>query len=261
MNIFITRLMAIVLLSASLFSLRAQSGQKALNDLEREFSKFAYEKVIKKGEYYLGESYINQKDSLAIYTYLLNAAYALQDTSRARRYINGILDINGNYSMDAKTTSPKIIELFEMVKKQRPRYPGPEKKSPPAKSAVIRGPSAGPGLFLSTLALPGSGHWQAGLKPEAYYKTGISGALLTALLYTTVQAARLEKSYLSASLSGEFEARYADYNRMYKSRNFLIGAYVAWGLYNVFDLAESMPGLHITNTGERISLGLNIRLR
>ncbi len=259
MNILIKRMLILLLLSAPGISLQAQSAQKVLDELDRNFSRFAYKEVLKKGEYYLGEAYITQKDSLAIYTYLLNAAYALQDTARARVYINRILDINHDYSMDAKTTSPKIIELFEMVKKKRPRYP--KAVSPrQADTQVTAKQYPAPELILSTLLLPGSGHWQAGMKPAAYYKSALSSAWLISIVAVSLRTIQLEEDYLSATQSPDFNDKYTLYNQTYKGRNVLIAGYVLWGIYNVFDLSHSMPALQIKSSPRSFSLGMQIPL-
>ncbi|HED10549.1 MAG TPA: hypothetical protein ENJ10_07655 [Caldithrix abyssi] len=259
MTTLIKRMLIVLLISAPGLSLQAQSAQKALDELDRDFSRFSYREVLKKGEYFLGEAYISQKDSLAIYTYLLNAAYALQDTARARNYINRILDINHDYSMDAKTTSPKIIELFEMVKKQRPRYP---KATPPAEEeatfALKQNPT--PAMVLSTLVLPGSGHWQANMKPDAYYKSAVSSAWLASIVITSIRTRQLEEDYLSVSQSSAFADKYSSYNRMYKSRNILIAGYIIWGIYNIFDLSRSMPVLQVKSPPGSLSLGIKIPL-
>ncbi len=259
MNTLVKRMLIVLLLSAPGFALLAQSAQKALDELDRDFSRFAYQQVLKKGEYYLGEAYITQKDSLAIYTYLLNAAYALQDTARARIYINHILDIKHDYSMDARTTSPKIIELFEMVKKQRPRYPEAVPPTPTETVVTVRQNPA-PEMILSTLLLPGSGHWQADMKPAAYYKSAVSTAWLASIVVTTLRASQLEKDYLSVSKPSAFDDKYTRYNQMYKTRNILIAGYLIWGLYNVFDLSQSMPALRIKSASESLSLGVQITL-
>ena len=249
----------ILFISLGVSGVQAQNRQNALNDLEKTFTAFKYKEVLKKGRFYLGEPYTQRQDSLAIYTYMLNAAYALHDTTQARQYITSILKINPTYRMSPETTSPKIIELFETVKKQQPVFP---RNTPnhfnnkPDTVFTTRGLT--PGQIFSTIVLPGSGHWLAGDKESAYFHGGISILLMTAGIYSIYHTQQTEKAYLEETIATQMENRYKTYNTAYKWRNTLITAYLAWGIYNILDLSHKIPRLNVQATQRRLALQLSV---
>lgn len=243
-------------------TVQAQTGTQALKDLDKTFTAFQYREVLKKGRFYLGEPYIQKKDSLAIYTYMLNAAYAIQDTSQARQFILTILKINPQYNMNPATTSPKIIELFDSVKAQHPAFPKETStvKKPAILDTVFVHTGLSPGTTIATLILPGSGHWFRGYSKEGYIRGGISLALLTSTIYSVIHTRQLEIDYLKETRATEMNDRYNTYNTNYKWRNALFAAYIGWSIYNLFDLSEKIPALSIDAHSKSLSAHIRIPL-
>lgn len=258
-----------ILLPVILFSLLpistvfAQTSVSAIDDIKQEYQSFHYKNVIEKGTFYLGEPYITKKDSLVIFTYLLNASFTLNDLSQASQFVSDILAISEDFNLDPKTNSPKVIRFFNDKKKkfksQKAHQPlilvKPNLKKtqhPPYRSAVLSG-----GL---TLLFPGSGHILENVNHKYYYRSLISAVIISSSVYQTVQTNEKEKKYLNAKAGADFNQAYSAYNAAYKLRNGFYLIYFAWGLYSLYDLQSNKKfnvSIEQTKTATELSLSIS----
>lgn len=239
-----------------------QNLNKQIQSLENDFRLFKYEQVIKKGRFLLADPYASKKDSLQIYQFMLSSAYAVDDTTLAKNIIKEILRTEPSFTLDARSTSPKIIEFFNYIKQQivhkkPPLQPpvtehltAPQKQLPPLKGEYL----------LASALFPGSGHLWAGDKKSGYYRSAASAALLAAIIYSAIETDRRKDAYLSASGAADFSTLYKRYNSSYRWRNaFLIG-YGLWSLYNLYDLQKKNWQVTVSGGGDP-SLSLNLHVR
>ncbi len=222
---------------AIVFSLQwgyAQPASGPVKELERLFQQFQFKEVLKKGRYFLGEPGISRQDSLAIYEYMLNAAYALNDTARAKAIIDEILNTDPNFQPNPKITSPKIMEFYNWYRRnRRPLFPtkppGASRDTiPPAQYAT----SVPMWQFGLSALLPGTGEYLRSRNKNALVRSTISVTLLGGMIYSIVETAHREKAYLNARQN--FDTYYAQYNRMYKIRSVTIAAYTGWVFWNMY---------------------------
>lgn len=232
-----------ILLSFILFSLfaqaHAQNIKKEIISLENSFKAFEYEKVIRKGKFLLADPYTTTEDSMLIYQYMLSSAYTLNDTTQAREFIHDLLNNRPDFALNPVDTSPKIVEFFNLIKKDFKAEPViqasdskiiqfPEKFEMPKSSTIMLG-----------ILVPGTAHLiQSNRKNGAYFTT-ISGLLLGSSVYFVYKTSSDRKAYMKARDGSNFNSLYSTYNSSFKTRNTLAIAYGIWSLYCLFDFHKS----------------------
>ncbi len=230
----------------------AQQGHQPLEELEQLFKQFQFQEVLKKGRYYLGEPGLTRRDSLAIYEYMLNAAYALNDTAQAKSIIDEILTTDPNFQPNPKITSPKIMEFYHWYRKNRkplfPRKP-PTQIPDTARARVVKHThplwEVGMGILL-----PGSSEYLRTKQNRYLLKSGVSALLLGGMIYAIQETAQREKAYLNARQN--FDYYYNRYNAMFKIRSLSIAVYSGWIIWHVYRLLNTPP-LERQHSAERIS--------
>ncbi len=252
----------LLIFSGQLFA--QQHIKEQIKDLDKDFRSFQYKKVIEKGQFLLSDPYVTKEDSLEIYKYMLNAAYALADTAQAKQIIKQIIKCDPEFALNPKDTSPKIIEFFNHVKSQikhhQPIVPAvPAQSETPPPGAPVYKPLPLRSMMLSVL-LPGSGHLHQKLMKKGIRFTAFSVALMGGIAYSSWATVRKRDAYMRAERGADFDRLYGNYNRMYKLRNALIGAFVLWDLYALFDLQkEWQVSLSSEPNGRTISLAVTMR--
>jgi len=249
----------LLLINAYAFS---QNLNKQIQSLENDFRQFKYEQVIEKGRFLLADSYASKKDSLQIYQFMLSSAYALDDTIMARSIIKEILRTEPSFTLDARNTSPKIIEFFNYIKQQIVHKEPPateitEERRPPLQKQV---PPLKASYLVAAALFPGSGHWLSGEKNSGYMRSAASAALLAGIVYTAVETNRRHDAYLSASAEADFDSEYNRYNAFYKLRNTLLIGYGLWSLYNLYDL-QQRHSWQVTVSGDSHTLSMDLSIR
>jgi hypothetical protein len=219
-------------------SLYGQITQQDLEALELDFKKFRYQEVLAKGRFFLESKQLSGDDSLQIYQYMINAAYALNDTTQAKEIIREVLQSSREFQMDPRITSPKIIEFFNYVKNEQLEFPqvsDTTSDSLLAKPAPIRMYPANEKIFASFL-VPGTGHLWNGSKTKGIIYTSASALFIGSLIYFANRTAKKRDLYMNARLNTNFNDLYDDYNRAYRTRNLLILGYGIFNLYVLYDL-------------------------
>ena len=247
----------IILVFLSFSALYAQDTNPRLAELEKEFRAFNYHKVLDKGSFFLEDPLTNKQDSLSILTFMLNSAYALNDTIQAKNFINLVLRIDPEYSLNPRNTSPKIIELFNLIKNKQNIYPSITDQD--SLSFDTKEISTSPWPVISGVIFPGSGHLLIKEKRKGYIFSAVTASFLSGIALTTIKTNEYRDNYRSER-SSDFNNLYNRYNDMYKIRNGLLAAYILYNLYTLFDLTEARfviePQLSKNKNGFNIILPL-----
>ncbi len=237
----------------------AQGISEKLDELEKEFTQFNYEQVLQKGEFLMGDAFAGKQDSLTILTYMLNSAYALNDTSRAKDIIITILQTDAQYRLDPAENSPKIIDFYNFVRSNSNLYPPAQtteyKPADPVKTI--------PGWYYTANVLfPGSGFWLDNDKDKGLTYAAISAVLGGSAIYLTLLTNDRKDTYMNARTGANFNSLYDSYNEAYKWRNILITTYIAYSLYSLYDLHESRhegPSLALKIRRDCVFAGISMR--
>jgi len=239
--------------------LKAQSHiSRQIQDLEKKFRSFQYEKVLEKGNFLLSDPYVTKEDSLQILKFMLNSAYALADTVTAKKIIHKIIKCDPNFSLNPRETSPKIIEFYEHVKKQIKAHKSIVPVKPVIRT-VIKPITLPYRSALFSLLLPGSGHLHQKFKKKGVLYLGTSGAILGGLIYSTIKTSQKRKDYLSARPGANFNKLYKDYDNFYKIRNFLLITFLLWDGFVYYDLQKEWK-VHIKSSIEAQQISMQISL-
>ena len=235
----------------SLFSnLLVAQPSRAVSELEASFRQFQFQEVLNKGRFFLGEPGLSRQDSLTIYEYMLNAAYALNDTVQAKAIIDEILRTDPNFQPNPRITSPKIMEFYRWYRKNRPQvFPVPQ--TPVTSNKRESFPAISWWEVGETLLLPGSGEWIRQKTPANLTRMGVSAVLLGSVIYTITETSRRERDYLSAT--SDFDTYYDRYNRMYRYRTVAIITYSGWVLWHLYRLIHQNHRVKSTASRFRVA--------
>lgn len=237
----------------------AQGISEKLDELEKEFTQFNYEQVLQKGEFLLGDAFAGKQDSLTILTYMLNSAYALNDTSRAKDIIITILQTDAQYRLDPAENSPKIIDFYNFVRSNSNLYPAAQ----PAEEKPVEPVKTIPGWhYTANMLFPGSGFWLDNNKEKGLTYGAISAVLGGSVIYLALLANERKDKYMNAQTGANFNSLYDSYNEAYKWRNILITTYIVYSLYSLYDLHESRPkspSLALEIKRDYLSAGISVR--
>lgn len=243
-------ILTIILLSLSAQVL-AQNVKTEIASLENNFKAFEYKKVIQKGKFLLADPYTTSEDSTLIYQFMLSSAYALNDTVRAKEFILDLLKNRPDFFMNPINTSPKIVEFFNLIKKEHLI----ESQIQPPDSTTFRYPTMFEKPKSSTLVLgvifPGSAHLLQGEIKKGRYFSAVSAILLSSTVYYYFKTQSDRETYMKARDGANFNRLYADYNAAYKTRNILSAAYGIWSLYCLFDFNKNFPIRPIYKTNQQ----------
>ncbi len=252
---------SILLMAVNGFS---QDLQKEINSLEQDFKSFKYKQVLQKGAFLLADTYASSDDSLKIYQFMLSSAYALDDSVQAKNIILDLLNHHPDFALSTKNTSPKIVEFFNIIKKEhsknRPMAPTDSSKTAVThiRNTLLSQLSAP--VVLSGILLPGSAHLLSGQKQKGYIFSAGTVGLLSGLIYFTIKNETDRKSYMDGRTGADFDRLYSAYNTSYKTRNVLAVLYGLWSLYGLYDLQQTtvlFPTFHPQN--EQLSLQFQYR--
>lgn len=217
----------------------AQNIKEEIVSIENSFKAFEYKNVIQKGKFLLADPYTSAEDSTLIYQYMLSSAYALNDTIQAKEFILDLLNNRPDFSLNPINTSPKIVEFFNLIKKN---YIGKTVTQQPD-SAIIQYPVKFEKPKSSTIILgalfPGMAHLIEGDKRKGVYYSTISGILLGSSTYFIFKTNSDRETYMNAGDGADFDKLYSTYNTSYKTRNALALAYGIWSLYCLFEFNKN----------------------
>jgi len=217
----------------------AQNLDREINSLEQDFKSFEYKKVLQKGRFLLADAYASHADSLVIFQYMLSSAYALNDTSQAKSIILEILKDQPNFVLNPKETSPKIVEFFNLIKKDHIGHP---RKNPlkPAELSKSKVQNKVPGFVLAgSVILPGSAHYFQGMQTKGISFSAVSAILISSTVYFSFKTSSDRDKYMLARNDASYDKLYNTYNSSYKMRTLSFAAWGLWSLYCLYDFQQS----------------------
>jgi hypothetical protein len=207
--------------------------------LEQDFKSFEYKKVLQKGRFLLADTYTSHSDSLVIFQYMLSSAYALNDTIQAKTIILEILKDQPDFSLNPKEISPKIVEFFNLIKKDHIGHP---RKNPakPAEQVKREIENRVPGFVLAgSVLLPGSAHYFQGMQTKGISFSAVSAILISSAVYFTFKTSSDRDNYMQARNNASYDKLYNTYNSSYKMRTLSFAAWGLWSLYCLYDFQQS----------------------
>ncbi len=217
----------------------AQNLEREITSLEQDFKSFEYKKVLQKGRFLLADTYTSHSDSLVIFQYMLSSAYALNDTSQAKSIILEILKDQPDFSLNPKETSPKIVEFFNLIKKDHIGRPAktPPKPVGPVENKIQK---KVPALILAgSVLLPGSAHYFQGMQTKGISFSAVSAVVISSAVYFSFKTISDREKYMRAKNDASFDKLYNTYNSAYKMRSLSFAAWGLWSLYCLYDFQES----------------------
>ena len=168
------------------------------------------------------------------------AHYSLRSMNDALNSFIEILKLDPDYSLDPVLTSPKIIDFFNNeVKSNFQQTPLQIKEHAVLKDTVrvfIDNARLIRGSVVRSLVLPGWGHLHMGRKAKGLFLTAASATAIGFIAKYAMDADEKEKLYLQQTRPDLIKQKYQEYNKSYKTRNYLLIAFSAVWVYAQMDL-------------------------
>lgn len=101
-----------------IFVLLFSEENKKIQELDSLFYYGYYEEVIEKGENYLQKEQLKKSEKEKILILLAQSYIILGDEEEGKNYFSLLLKLNPKIKLDPKEYPPKIIEIFENLKKE-----------------------------------------------------------------------------------------------------------------------------------------------
>ncbi len=217
----------------------AQNLEREVNSLEQDFKSFEYKKVLQKGRFLLADTYTSHSDSLVIFQYMLSSAYALNDTTQAKSIILEILQDQPDFSLNPRETSPKIVEFFNLIKKDHIGSPrqNPPRPAKPIESKIQKEVPAF--ILAGSVLLPGSAHYFQGMQTKGISFSAVSAVVISSAVYFTFKTSSDREKYMRARNDASYDKLYNTYNSSYKMRTLSFAAWGFWSLYCLYDFQQS----------------------
>ena len=231
-------LISLLIACFAVSSLPAQNVKKEIESLENQFKNFQYSQVIEKGKFLLADRFTTRADSLEIYKFMLSSAYALNDTTLAKTIIQDILHTDPKFTLNPLEISPKIIEFFNIVKRNlQTDHIADSLAINDTKVPELRtGSTIKPFSIVSSILLPGTGHFLEKDTKQGILYTSISAIFISGIIYSSIVLSDHRKEYMQARENSNFDRLYKQYNQSYKIRNTLLSLYGIWDLYTLYKL-------------------------
>jgi len=226
--------MAIVAL-APLSVLSQFDPQRALQEIIQDYEGLRYAEGQAKARAALATyARFTPAQLVTLHTYLGFIEFALGQLDSAKSQFRAALSLEPKLSLDPVYTSPKIITLFEEVKREsHPRVPSER----PVEIRYVLLEDKRSGAALRSLLLPGWGQLYKGEKTKGLILLSLAGAALGSLIATHIAQAQAHNDYRAAKAPADIESKYDRYNRLYKARNALAVFTGALWLYAYIDAA------------------------
>ncbi len=238
----------IVLLLLLLFPVMifAQEKVNTISNLKNQLESFQYNQVIiNANELLKNKGKLSDENIIEIYKLKAIAQYSLQEEKSAKESFFNILKIDTTFSLDAATTSPKIISFFDQVKTDYLQVLENENQMIKAKTDTVYVPkvihseesnSVIRQAAIRSIILPGWGHLYLGDNLKGTILTSLSLIALGSSIYFIIDSNNKERSYLDASDPTLIQLRYNDYNKSYKMKNISLISLAAVWLYSQIDI-------------------------
>ena len=217
--------------------------QLSLDEIRSHYKSFNYAKVIEDSKILLNENGLSKDEVVELQTMKAVSHYSLNDEPSSRKSFIEILKLDKNYSLDPAFISPKIISLFETIKKDFNQIYEDKPEDDSQKNILEKQPlelkqnySIDNSYIFKSLVLPGWGHLSKNGSAKSWIITAAGTTVLSSMIYFIVDANKKEKSYLSETNPLFLKQKYDSFNTSYKTRNSLIAAYAAIWVFTQLDL-------------------------
>ncbi len=188
-----------------------------------------YERVIEEGETLLAEGNLTPEEKKALHVYLAFSYVALEQKDLAKEHFGKILEVDPDFTLNPEFVSPKIIAVFEEVKRELQLERVPREGGKPSKAKAV----------LYEIVLPGWGHSYIGQKKKAKMVQYAYLASLGIFMSSVVGCELAHNSYLQAEAEEDISRAYSVYNAWYKARYITFFITVEIWTYAVLDVLFS----------------------
>jgi hypothetical protein len=214
--------------------------------IKKHFDSFEYGDVIKSANRLLTQRDSLSKDNLIqVYRMKGSSHFSLTEDQAAKESFVEIVKIDTSFSMDSAKTSPKIISLFNDVKKEYIRNLQAQQENVVIKVDTVFIPVVNPTLeaenhvrkaFFYSIFYPGAGHIYDDRLTKGWILSTLTTISIGSLIYHMVDTNKKEKLYLNERNPLMIEARYSSYNESYRYRSISFLTLAAVWLYSQLDL-------------------------
>ncbi len=249
----------------------AETATTEVGGIAQKFRAFDYDAVIELSNKALTHAdALSQEELFQILEMKAVSHYSKMEMTEALNSFVEILKIDPGHELDPVKYSPKIVAFYNEIKVNFPvetvSQPVEQEPEKPDTVIVYRQDRSFKKSILPSLVLPGTGHLLIGKRQKGMILTTLSAATLATSIWLSIDCANKEKDYLNAVDPGDIDAKYAEYNSSYKTRNALWTAYAAIWLYTQVDLIflqkPSAPiQVGLLPPGDGRALGLAWRVR
>lgn len=253
----------------------------SLENMREAYQSLNYEEVISITSVILNSSEIfTDEERIEIFTMRGVSYYSLNQIDDSRKSFFELLKINNEFELNPTLISPKIIVFFDNLKNDYKSITNniisneitPEviETNTDPSEAYTREIIRQKNTMIQSVLLPGLGHIYSDESTKGWILLTANAGLLGGIIYSIIETNSREEKYLGETNKDLLAQRYEQFNDMYKTRNLLIGAYVALWLYTQIDLLlfnDKLPDELVTlnkmpdgflSTG--LKFNLNIRL-
>ena len=204
-----------------------------------------------------------------LHTILALIAFTRNELDEARRHFGLALDLDPGLALDPLLVSPKIVDFFDEVKRDRAPRAGSTAGEAGLRYVVVR--DARPEAVLRSMLLPGWGQLYTGDRTKGWVLAGLWGAAATSGTYAHLRWVDARRAYLDEQDLDRIDPRHATSDAWFKARNNLaLAAAGVWlvsyvdALLDRNDPAATLArrrGLRLAPTPADGSIQLSLRLR
>ncbi|MFQ6114418.1 MAG: tetratricopeptide repeat protein [bacterium] len=177
--------------------------------------------------------------------------YSQNNTAEARQHFENALSLTPDLKLDPLFVSPKILDFFAQIKRDRER-PLEGHSSAQAEVRYVLVQDRRPSAALRSMILPGWGQLYKGDKTKgkvliSLWSVGLIGSVITHLARENA-----EDKYVSETNPAKIESRYSTFNTFHKLRNSLLIFSAGVWLYSYVDaIAKERPHRTETSNSEK----------
>lgn len=221
----------------------ASSVRQAYEGLDFDRAMTLAERVIASAEDYAGE------DLVEVHTIAALVLMSRNEVSRARSHFASALSINPDLTLDPLLASPKVVEVFQEVKRATSAS-NVSSADPSVRYVRVFDPR--PAAAVRSMLVPGWGQMYKGQQRRGLVLMSVWGATTAGTIAAHVIRNSREDSYLSETEAGRIQDRFDSFNRWHKIRNSIaLAALTTWIVSYVDALLYDYPspGVATLQTG------------
>ncbi len=224
-------------LFCSATALAQADSQQIIEEIIQDYDSLRYADGEEKARIALkNHGRFSPKQLVTLHTHLGFIEFALGKIDSAKIQFGAALSLAPELTLDPVYTSPKIIALFEEIKRSRSSTID-KSASTPGEIRYIMLEDKRSGAALRSLVAPGWGQLYKGQKTKGYLLLTVAGASLGGVITLHIAQSQAHDAYRAAKMPTEIESKYNTYNGLLKARNTLLLASASLWLYSYIDAA------------------------